>query len=285
MTAEPALIVHTTEGDTIASAVKTMRANKSECHEVCDPANRSALQRTPRIASLQLVPWTQPARSLRHPRGTPETNNRGYTVATSHLGKVYQVEVVGYANKVRDGEYADLWWRGLAEYLSNRCARLGVPVRFPYPFGGVEGYGVRGAYRLTWAEWEKASGILGHCHVPANSHWDPSDIKTPLLPLMTGSPPMAEITFPASRDATIRRIQAALGVEVDGDPYIVTAAAAESMQREVDRLKAKADTQGAEVIRLKAEVVRLHQEVARLEGGIPQGWTSFVEAVREATQR
>ena len=43
-----------------------------------------------------------------------------------------------------------------------------------------------------------------------------------------GGPTVAEkITLPANRDATIKRTQTALGVEADGDPYLLTAEAAE----------------------------------------------------------
>jgi len=231
--ADPVLVLHSTEGTTIRGAVAAMDQAGSQCHEVVDPYSDA-----PGWDTEQLRDWLQPARSLRHPPTTPETNNRGYTSATAHLGKVYQVEIVGHAARMShttDDPYPRVWWENLAQYLTGLCQDLGVPVRFPHEFLGVnQAYGTTSRSRMLWSEWAAVSGIVGHQHVPGNSHWDPGSLGPALIPLMTGEPPPMptpdEVTLPGSRDATIRRIQTAAGVTVDGDPYTATAAAVEALR-------------------------------------------------------
>lgn len=178
---DPVLIVHSTEGATIAGAVAAMRSARSECHEV-------VLITEHNWTAQLLTPWTQPARSLRHPKGTPETNNRGFTRATAHLGKVYQIEIVGFAHSMADKP--DAWYHQLADYVRRRCDALDVPKRFPCPFvPNSSAYGLGAAQRLSWAEWETVSGIVGHQHVPGNSHWDPGGLNK-LIPLLVKETPM-----------------------------------------------------------------------------------------------
>lgn len=86
------------------------------------------------------------------------------------------------------------------------------------------------------------------------------------------------ITLPANRDETIRRIQTALGVEVDGDPFTKTADAAE-------HLSAQHGAQREELVRWAKRVEDLEVVVAELREGNPEGWASFVDAVRRAGQQ
>ncbi len=158
---DPVLVIHFTQGTSIDGAVTAMRTAKSEAHEVVDPA-RVGPDGGP--VTRQLLPWTTPARSLRHPAGTPETNNRGWT-AGSRLGRCYQIEVVGYSERATT--YPDDWYQRLAGYLHHRCAALGIPTRFPYRFV-ANGYGVTAPQRLTWDAWATVAGIVGHQHVPGN---------------------------------------------------------------------------------------------------------------------
>lgn len=180
---DPVLVLHFTQGTSIGGAVTAMRQARSECHEVFDPATG---------ASLALTPWTAPARSLRHPAGTPDTNNRGWA-GTSVYGRCYQVEIVGYSE--RAGDYSDNWYAQLERYLRDRCATLGVPYLFPCPFVGRAAYGAKAAQRLTWSAWAEVAGIVGHQHVPGNDHWDPGALDTARLtketPTVPTNPPTA----------------------------------------------------------------------------------------------
>lgn len=275
MSAKPVMVVHSTEGTTVGGAVATMRANRSECHEVVNPYTGE---------EVPLTPWAAPARSLRHPRGTPETNNRGFTQATSAMGKVYQIEVVGKAQAITDGDYPDSWYRWLANYLTKRCTDLGVPLEFPYQFGGDEGYGTSGKYRMSWAQWNNAQGIVGHSHVPGNSHWDPGNLSK-VVEIMTGGlveqPSQgvampARVDLPGNRDATIRRIQVAAGVDVDGDPYRVTAEAVEAMA-----LQLKQGAGDVRVDELEAEVARLKGVLAEGRGILGDAWVQFRTEVEQ----
>jgi len=172
----PVLILHTTEGSTAASARAAMNANRSWSHWLCDP--------TPGIDSFETLidpdptpdgdpSDDQPARSLRNLRGGVETNNRG---------GVYQVEIVGFAGKVHT--YSDGWFTNLARRVGWVCDTYGVPRVFPFPFTGNDGYGLKGSVRISNAQWLAATGIVGHCHVPENDHWDPGRIDR-LIPLVT----------------------------------------------------------------------------------------------------
>lgn len=126
---------------------------------------------------LQRLPLKFNARSLRHPRGTPETN---------YMGKVCaQVEIEGYA------EDAHYWTEETLNKIGELVGKIAVYIRethepdftvIPYANqGGIPGtYGVDGVARMTAKEWE--TGILRvintrwtlctHQNVPDNTHWD-----------------------------------------------------------------------------------------------------------------
>jgi hypothetical protein len=70
---------------------------------------------------------------------------------------------------------AQLAW--LADFIADQHKRHGLsltaPARFnPYP----SSYGTNQGDRLTFDEWNKVVGIIGHQHVPENSHGDPGFI-------------------------------------------------------------------------------------------------------------
>ncbi len=147
-------VLHTGEGSTLAGIIATLEANNSRSHDVYDPAKDQG---------QTLINWPDNARSLRNLSGGVETNNRG---------GVFQVELVGFAASVPG--YSDEWYRNLAKYLIDRSDKIGFPLDFPHEFKGSAGaYGVRSSTRLTNAEWLAVEGIIGHQHVPENTHWDP----------------------------------------------------------------------------------------------------------------
>lgn len=213
--AEPVLVLHFTQGTTIAGAVATMRKARSECHEVIDPA----LSPT---ATQQLLPWTTPARSLKHPAGRPETNNRGF--GSNPLGRCYQIEIVGYSEKA--ATYGDVWYQRLAYHLDARCTALRIPPVFPLPFVGSQSYGSSAPTRLTWDAWARISGIVGHQHVPGNDHWDPGALDVTRLTRY-----METTTMPPPENDPGARIQRAINanglqppLKIDGDCGPATAA-------------------------------------------------------------
>jgi len=105
-----------------------------------------------------------------------------------------------------------------------------------------------------WRPYNGADPHTSHLHIEITKAAS-RRLTTEILTTTTGvTMPNPPITFPANRDATIRRVQAAVGTEVDGDPYTLTADAAEALQRKAARLEAEADDREAEVIRLTAEV-------------------------------
>lgn len=161
---QPVLCLHTTEGTTIAGAKTTMDANRSWSHWICDPLTGEL---------ENLVDTDGPARSLRNLAGGVETNNRP---------GVYQIEIVGKANDVPG--YPHKWYTQLATWIIDLCDEHGIPRRFPHSFHGENAYGRNGVARLTNQQWLTVSGIIGHQHVPENTHWDPGDISR-LIPLVT----------------------------------------------------------------------------------------------------
>jgi len=164
----PLLILHTTEGTTAQGAADWMRKQRTMSHRVYNPTNNE---------TIQLVPWNQPARSLRNLTGGVETNNRP---------NVYQLEIVGHAEAIPT--YDPLWYENLAVEILWICDELDIPRTFPAPFIPYPAsYGKHNGIRLTNTDWLNATGIIGHCHVPENTHGDPGDI-TRLIPLITGAP-------------------------------------------------------------------------------------------------
>lgn len=235
------MVVHCTQGSTIAGAVAAMRKHKSECHEVVDIT-------TVAWTSKLLIPWDRPARSLKHPRGTPQTNNRGWTTGTAHLGKVYQVEVVGFAEQM--ATQPEAWFRVFGSYLGPLCDRLGVPRRFPCEFVPTDSaYGVNARQRLSWDEWERVDGIVGHQHVPGNAHWDPGGIGRVIpyvlaaaRPPVPSLPPPVLPTVPAL--ALLEVIDMPLPTEVKFTWSLLDLPDCQTITRELYRQAGNIDTDG-----------------------------------------
>jgi len=74
-----------------------------------------------------------------------------------------------------DADKRQLHWVGriLADFHKRHGFRLRTGVVFkPYPAS----YGVNNGVRLPFAGWSNYVGVLGHQHVPENSHGDPGNI-------------------------------------------------------------------------------------------------------------
>lgn len=150
--------LHTTEGTTIEGAVAAYRTKGVPPHLTLDRA---------KLRKVQHVPLNRRSYSLRNSEAEDEP--------------VIQIELVGFAQDSPDWSDAEIMW--LAEILAD--IREFCPFELAYPpqgFGGSEGYGRNGKYRMTMPAWEKFSGVVGHCHSPSpDTHWDPGDFRIDAL--------------------------------------------------------------------------------------------------------
>jgi hypothetical protein len=160
-------ILHTTETKTRPS----YRGGRDAPHFTIDPKTGHVWQH---------FDTKRPARALRHPDGTIETNN----------ARAIQIEILAYSDaklaRRRNGLHIDRLTaeqlRPIAELVAwiNQVHGL-RPVsglKFePYPKSGQKHNGVR----MSDAHWRKFSGWAGHMHVPHNTHGDPSDINISAL--------------------------------------------------------------------------------------------------------
>jgi hypothetical protein len=155
------ILLHSTEGSSIEGAVSAYRRNNSWPTLTVDCVKRRVVEHLPLNTS---------ARALRNdPGGADETNRDG----AIHV----QIELVGFAERPETiGGAADLEWLG-REVIGPIARLTGVPLRstvdwVAYPAS----YGKRAAQRLTPAQWDAYSGVLGHQHAPDNDHGDPGAI-------------------------------------------------------------------------------------------------------------
>jgi len=158
----PKLLLHTTEGSSIAGAVGAYKANNSWPHVTVDPIRKTRVQH---------VPLTKPARALRN-SATPGETNRAPIVI--------QVEIVGRAAESHDWSEAALVWLG-REVVGPLCTAASIPLVAPREFLGTKAghtlASVTAKQRLTAAQWRDLSGIFGHQHAPENTHWDPGALN------------------------------------------------------------------------------------------------------------
>ncbi len=131
----------------------------------------------------QHFPVNRSARALENRAGGVETNTEG----------AVQIELLGYCDRKTwsdrgkkgmfwpDAEAGDL--KMLVKFLRWLEAEWGVPVVDAAPRGWLEypaSYGNSRA-RMSGAEWVRARGIVGHQHVPENSHGDPGNFPIHII--------------------------------------------------------------------------------------------------------
>ena len=169
--------LHTTESDpgTLSGVVSYLYRIGVMPHTCYDPSTGE---------EHIFLPPTENATALLHPPGTPETNNRA--------GGVFQIEIVGRSADC--GSYDDAWYSRLRTYLVDWSTALGVPYVF---YVGP---------RMTDAQWADPSlqGLVGHCHVPNNDHWDPGTLDYNRLDIQ-----------PEENDMTPDQLAHALGGELN----------------------------------------------------------------------
>jgi hypothetical protein len=191
---DPAIIVlHSTEGAGYPSAA-TYRQGRSAPHLTVDPRGRTARQHYP----LSEAAW-----ALVAPSGV-----------STNTGGAVQVEIIGTCDprnaklpSVLTFDDGDLQY--LASILRAIHYATGIPLTsavswLAYPAS----YGASGA-RLSADAWRAYRGVLGHQHVPGNSHGDPGTLNVSrLLELAGGAssspvPPAAD-TRPRNADGSLR---------------------------------------------------------------------------------
>jgi len=180
--------LHTTEGGSIAGAIAAYKANNSWPHTTVECRFGHTYERCGHL-DLDVA-----ARSFRNEAGGVQTNRDG----------VVQIEVVGFATRP-----SEIDWAWLGEHVVGPICQLkGIPVQSsvvwrPYPAS----YGEGASQRLSAAQWTAYQGVLGHQHVPENSHGDPGAI--PILVLLgaakqAGGPIPKEDSLSAEEVAAIK---------------------------------------------------------------------------------
>ena len=175
---QPAIIVlHSTEGDGYPSAT-TYRQGRSAPHFTIDVRGRTCRQHYP----LTVGAW-----ALQAPAG----------VATNSGGAI-QIEIIGTCagaagvQSVLTFTDADLAY--LAGLLRTIAAATGIPlvtsarwVAYPASYGNKQGQ------RLLPGQWASYRGVLGHQHVPGNTHGDPGNFPITRLLQIAGGVPEEDI--------------------------------------------------------------------------------------------
>jgi hypothetical protein len=159
--APPRLVLHTTEspGGSLAGAIQTLRAKNAWPNGTVDPTTRERVEH---------MAWDAPARALRNEYGGVETNREN----------VSQIEIVGYAHETPHWSQDMLRWLG-EQVVGPICRARGIPMNAPTFYSDTAGFTlatVNAKQRMSYATWQKFSGICGHQHVPENEHWDPGGL-------------------------------------------------------------------------------------------------------------
>lgn len=164
------LVLHATEGFAIGDAVNAYKANRSWPHTTVDPVRKRTVQH---------LPLNVPARALKNTTAPGQTNREA---------NVLQVEIVGTSHlpatakgKVSLSALTDEQNEWLGRVVVGPMCRLGgVAIKTDVTFYGEDcGWTLASSsarQRLTAAQFDTATGILGHQHVPENDHWDPGPI-------------------------------------------------------------------------------------------------------------
>lgn len=149
------IVLHSTEGGSVAGAEAAYRASSSWPHLTVDCARHQIVQHYP----LEVA-----ARALMHPSGTPQTNG----------ARAIQIEIIGFAEStIPTMSPAELDWFGVS-VLKPLLAWTGAPAGTVQDWPGYPAsYGLHAGQRMTDDEWRSFSGVCGHMHVPHNDHGDP----------------------------------------------------------------------------------------------------------------
>jgi len=159
----PVLVLHTVEGSV---SFRVAAGHRNPPHLWYSPARREL---------FQTMDLSGPAQAL--------VTGSGFE--TNHRGPCFQVEIEGFARGVRS--WPETYYRNLAqdviaplEALSRDIYGVGFlagattgQLRWADELDGIFLATTRSPLRLTATQWRNAHGLIGHQHVPGNSHWDP----------------------------------------------------------------------------------------------------------------
>jgi len=168
------IVLHTIEGASpnLASFRSLAKGHPSAPHLWIDP-------RAGKRWRLQTVPLDKVARSLRRPRGAPETNH----------ARAIQCEIAGRAAETQSWSRADVEWIG-AEMVAPvvRFIRsVGGDLDLEYverTYGANEGIvlaTVSSPIRFDQGTWYGCKWVTSHQRVIANSHWDAGKLNLGLV--------------------------------------------------------------------------------------------------------
>jgi hypothetical protein len=154
------LVHHTTEGSTANGAFDEYNTSHSIPHFTVDETT-----------IYQHVDTEVAVTALEHPPGTPETNK-------SHA---IQFELVAFAGQPKNRQSLFNVGR-LCRWAEQQH---GIPQEWPNgppnpPRNGQD----PGHHNRDATNWQTKGGHYGHCHVPANVHWDPAYTAEELAFLM-----------------------------------------------------------------------------------------------------
>ena len=189
----PKIVGHTTEGENPEGAFSAYKANRSWPHLTVDPTRRDRWQH---------LALDVPARALRNRAGGAETNREP---------RVFQVEILGFASLSHLWPAAELDWLG-AEVFGPLARATGTPLVSTVEFFG-EGAGwilasESARQRLSVEAWDRYAGILGHQHVPENTHWDPGRLDVArIIAAAGGSTGGGAPVAPTETEKTLERIE------------------------------------------------------------------------------
>jgi hypothetical protein len=143
--ASPKVVWHTTEGTNFDGARSTLTGNGDEPHILVSVDGKHV---------LQFISFDRTSKSLMHPPGTPETN-RAHCI---------QIEVCGFAHDSHN--WTDEKYRRLAALAALIEHRTGVERHTHVKWASD----VR---RIAATHFARATGHVGHMHIPNNDHVDP----------------------------------------------------------------------------------------------------------------
>jgi hypothetical protein len=136
-----------------------------------------------RLLWRQHFPLDQSSRALRNEAGGVETNTLN----------AIQVEMIGTCTTTYRDKYGYFYWPAAPDWVLVELAVFVTWLHSQWPTFLIKDAALRGwlpypasygnarGQRLTNAEWSKAYGILGHQHVPENSHGDPGNFNAARL--------------------------------------------------------------------------------------------------------
>lgn len=139
------LVLHTTEGSSIAGAVGAYKKNNSWPHFTL------SFEEDRKVQHLEVG---VAARSLAN-----DTSD-GFQVGRA---RCIQVEICGFAGESQD------WKKTKLDWLADRFKEI----RAVQSFGFSHPAFTVPAVRMSDKEWVDFGGIVGHQHAPDNDHWDP----------------------------------------------------------------------------------------------------------------